>query len=249
MQLSSFIDEYRSCDAALGKAVQVEDDDAVRELDLRMAWLRKVIRAYPARNEYHKRQQIDFFMDVVSKATDHHRDLSPLADLEWIIDRNIGPGAERHAPVLNGRSANCGEAGRALFDGLAPRSDALAMIEKTNLRMAVIGRDFQYRYTTPGNGQFHDLPVEAFRDKHLADLIGEKRFSGRAKAYLERCFAGEDITYCYFLDTEAFGRLLLECRMLTLRAGVEADNAALLVVRDLTAGYLDPVRSAEENSV
>ncbi|MCI5078422.1 hypothetical protein [Oricola sp.] len=247
MQLSSLVDDYRSCEAALARAIENECDDVVRELDVKMAWLRKVIRAFPATRPDEKRLQIDFFMDVVSQATDADRDVPALVDLEWIVQRNLGPDVETHVAAPEGEVALDGETGRALLDNHQPRADVLAMIERTNLRMALIGRDWRYRYTSPANGQFHSMPVEAFREKHLADLIGDRRFNGRARAYLQRCFKGEDVTYCYFLETKSRGRLLLECRMLSQRASDESESGAIIVVRDLTNGYRDPVQSAVEN--
>ena len=75
--------------------------------------------------------------------------------------------------------------------------------------------------------------------------MSEKRASG----YLQRCLAGEEVCYCYYLDIPDGNRMLLECRMLPHYGADDYCDHAILIVRDLTRGVVDPLRSAEENRV
>lgn len=228
MKLASLIDDYRSCEAQLAQAIQSENAAAIRELDIRMTWFRNVIRDFPVLSQDDKRLQIAFFMEVVAQTTDLEPTLPPLSDLSTIMDGHITQ------EMRNGEQPDC---------------ETLAMLEGTNLRVSAIGRDLRYRYASPAAGRFHNMPTEAFENLHLIDLIGRERFEKRARGYLERCFAGEDVSYCYYLDTEAHGRLLLECRMLAQYGTGDHADGAVIVLRDLTNGYTDPVKSAEANRI
>lgn len=246
MDLSSLIDEYQTCASRLFAAIEAEDLAGIRELDIRMSWLRETIRDYPAISETDKRRQIEFFVDLLSKSTDQGRDVPPIADLRVVIDRNITAyGSDRPAPQR--RRAEI-IAFRLAHNSL-PDEHAAAAIEMSNLRISVIGRDMRYRYTSPANARFHGIALEDFDGMHMLDLIGRERFEKRAKAYFERCFAGEELSYCYYLDTEKHGRVLQECRMLPQYGPDGETIGAIVMMREIRTGHLDPVRSAEENRV
>ena len=63
MQLSSLIGDYEICVSRLFAAIEAEDLAVIRELDIRMSWLRKAIRDFPAISEKNRRLQIEFFLD------------------------------------------------------------------------------------------------------------------------------------------------------------------------------------------
>ncbi|WP_223476328.1 PAS domain-containing protein [Oricola indica] len=249
MDLSSLIDDYRHCETALSRAIQVEDSAAIRELDIRMRWFRNSIRDASSKCMFERRMQIDFFMDLVSKTTDHSADKPPLSDLHAVIDRYVADGAKSRGNDRNATPALDAELGRRIFEDGLPDREAMSMIELTNLRISTVGTDWRIGYTSPANGRFHGKPPDAIHDRHIVELIGDRRFEKRARAYLERCFGGEDLSYCYYLDTEDHGRLLLECQMLTQRRSDDAVGGAIIVMRDLTEDFRDPIRSAEENRV
>jgi hypothetical protein len=117
------------------------------------------------------------------------------------------------------------------------------------LRISAFDTDFRYTYTSPANSRFHDIPQCAFRGEHVTKMIGEDRFEKRAKAYFDKCLAGEDQCYYYYLDSEERGRQLLECRMLRQSDTNDEALGALIVMRDLTDGFADPLQSAEMNRI
>lgn len=247
MKLSSLIDDYQTCASRLFAAIEAEDMATIRELDIRMSWLRDAIREFPTATPSEKRRQIVFFLDLLSNATDQDSDVPPLADLRRVIDRHIAELPEGPAPARRGETARLGA---MLARNDAWNEDALAMIEKSNLRISVIGRDMRYRYTSPANSRFHGIPSDDFEGMHLFDIIGRKRFEKRARAYMERCLAGEDLSYCYYLDTEKHGRLLLECRLLAQYGPDSREpTGVIIIMRDLTRASPDPILSAEENRV
>lgn len=246
MELSSLIDDYRRCETELFDAIEDENTGAIRELDIRMSWTRSLIRDFKAETEKERRQQIEFFLDAVSKSADQMPDVPPIADLRTVIDRNIAEYASGYAALGRGEVARIGarlaSAGRI-------EADVLAMIENSSLRISLFGRDMRYRYTSPANSRFHGIPIEDFTGLHLTEVIGRKRFEKRASVYLERCFAGEDLSYCFYHDNEQHGRMLLECRMLPHNGSDEEVTGAIVILRDLTLDHCDPVRSAEANLI
>lgn len=246
MELSSLIDDYRRCETELFSAIRGEDAAAIRELDIRMSWLRTVIREFNAKTETERGLQIDFFLDVVSKTSDQNPDMPPMADLRKVIDRNIVAHQMGCAPT---RRDEARRIGTRIAETGPNDEDTLAMIENSNLRISVIDRDMRYRYASPASCRFHGMSPDDFKGQHLADVIGKKRYEKRAKAYLQRCFAGEDLSYCFYIDKEPHGRLLQECRLVPQYGAEDRIDGAIVILRDLTLGICDPVRSAEANLI
>jgi C4-dicarboxylate-specific signal transduction histidine kinase len=69
--------------------------------------------------------------------------------------------------------------------------------------------------------------------RHVVDLIGTERFEHPTKPSLERCFAGEDVTYAGWIPTAA-GRTYMSVSYSPLRPHSEQVDAALVIARDLT---------------
>lgn len=246
MQLSSLIGDYQTCVSRLFAAIESEDQAVIRELDTRMSWLRKAIRDFPAVSETNKRQQIEFFLDLLTASTDQHPNMPPIADLRIIIDRNIaGIARERTAPLREHAESIASQLARNNL----PDEYAVAAIEMSNLRVSVIGRDMRYRYTSPANARFHGKTIEEIEGMHMRDLIGHERYEKRAKAYFERCFAGEELSYCYYLDTKMHGCVLQECRMIPQYGPDCQAIGAIVMMREIKTDHTDPVMSAQENRV
>ena len=240
MQLSSLIDEYKACEKALYKAIRTEHIAAIREYDIRMNWLRNVIRDFFAPSAGERMQQINFFMDSISQASDISPHSTLFTDVRTVIERYMGETPDRAAH---------GTGGQALIREPERCRELIAVIENTDLRISAFDTNFRYTYTSPANGRFYDIPQSAFRGQHVTEMIGEDRFEKRAKAYFEKCLDGEDQCYYYYLDSDQLGRQLLECRMLRQCDANDEVLGALVVMRDLTAGFNDPLRSAELNRI
>ncbi|WP_370322522.1 PAS domain-containing protein [Oricola sp.] len=246
MQLSSLIGDYEICVSRLFAAIEAEDLAVIRELDIRMSWLRKAIRDFPAISEKNRRLQIEFFLDLLTVSIDQNGNVPPIADLRAIIDRNIKEFAgERTAPLRDHAESIASQLARKNL----PDEYAVAAIEMSNVRISVIGRDLRYRYTSPANARFHGMAIEDIEGMHMRDLIGLERFEKRAKAYFERCFAGEELSYCYYLDTERHGCVLQECRMIPQYGPDCEPIGAIVMMREIKTDQIDPVMSAQENRV
>ena len=101
MNLSALIGDYQICASRLFAAIEAEDLAVIRELDIRMSWLRDTIRDFPAISETDRHRQIEFFVDLLSDTTDQNRDVPPLSDLRVVIDRNITGFARARTPPLH----------------------------------------------------------------------------------------------------------------------------------------------------
>lgn len=243
MQLSSLIDEYRDCEKALHTAIRTEQIAAIREYDIRMNWLRNVIRDFFAPNADDRMMQVNFFMDSIAQASDVSPQSILFSDIRSVIERYVA------TPLAPDAADTRETAGAAMVHAPDRCSELVNMIERTNLRVSAFDKQFRYTYASPANGRFYNMPQDAFRGRHVAELIGDARYEKRAKAYFAKCLAGEEQCYYYYLDSEERGRQLLECRMLRQADANNDALGALIIIRDLTDGFADPLRSAEDNLV
>jgi PAS domain-containing protein len=249
MQLRPIIDEYKTCADALTSAINSEENARIREYDTRMNWLRNVIRDFSASAREDIDLQVDFFMEAISLACDIEPRSSLFKDLQAVINRYIDTPSVKTPSTLAELAGIGIDTNGLVSDPGNVSADAATMIARTNLRISAFGTDMHYTYASPANGHFYGIPTEEFRGKHVAEMIGYDRFAKRARNYFDKCFAGEDQCYYYYLDHEKRGQLLLECRMLRQSGANNGLLGAVVVMRDLTDGYVDPIRSAEENRI
>jgi len=99
--------------------------------------------------------------------------------------------------------------------------------------VAVIGRDYRYQRVNPVYERNWRMPAETIVGMHLAELRGSDVFEQALKANLDRCFAGEQVSYGEWL-TNAVGRVYHVRTYTPLRSPSNEVNAALVISRDLT---------------
>jgi PAS domain S-box-containing protein len=69
------------------------------------------------------------------------------------------------------------------------------VFERSPDRISIVGRDYRYQRVNPAFERRYGVPAETFVGKHVADFLGWDGFERTAKAYYERCFAGEEVSY------------------------------------------------------
>jgi len=111
------------------------------------------------------------------------------------------------------------------------------VFERSPDRISIVGRDYRYQRVNPAFERRWGMPAETIVGMHVADLLGMEIFEQMAKAYLERCFAGEDISYADWLPTP-LGRRYSAVTYSPLRPESERVEAALVIIRDLTEHML-----------
>jgi C4-dicarboxylate-specific signal transduction histidine kinase len=81
------------------------------------------------------------------------------------------------------------------------------------------------------------MPPDTFIGKHVAEFLGWEGFEQTAKAYFDRCFAGEEVGYAEWFN-QSFGRRYLSVTYSPLRPTSERVEAVLAIGRDLTEHVL-----------
>jgi PAS domain S-box-containing protein len=99
--------------------------------------------------------------------------------------------------------------------------------------VAVIGRDYRYRRVNPVYERNWGMPVDTIVGMHVAQLRGSEAFERSLKVNLDRCFAGEQMTYGEWL-TNAAGRVYHVRTYTPIRNTSNEVSAALVISRDLT---------------
>src|SRR6266566_1806749 len=103
--------------------------------------------------------------------------------------------------------------------------------------VAVIGRNYRYQQVNPVYERNWSMPAETIVGMHVAELRGGDAFEQALKANLDRCFAGEQVSYGEWLTT-AVGRVYHVRTYTALRSPSNEVNAALVISRDLTQHML-----------
>jgi C4-dicarboxylate-specific signal transduction histidine kinase len=78
------------------------------------------------------------------------------------------------------------------------------------------------------------MPAERAVGAHLSELLDTEGFAQRVKPALDRCFAGEDVSYASWVSSRGLGRRYLSVSYSPLRPASDRVEAALVVARDLT---------------
>jgi PAS domain S-box-containing protein len=111
------------------------------------------------------------------------------------------------------------------------------VFESSPDRISIVGPDHRFQRVNPAFERRWGMPPETFIGKHVADLLGTEGFEQTAKAYYDRCFAGEDVSYAQWFNL-AIGRRYLAVSYSPLRPTSERVEAVLAISRDLTEHVL-----------
>jgi PAS domain S-box-containing protein len=110
--------------------------------------------------------------------------------------------------------------------------------------VAIIGTDYRYRRANEAHERVWGVPAEKMVGMHVADVLGRELFERSSKPYLDRCFAGENVTFAEWFDTPV-GRLYGAVTHSPLRLESERVEAALVLGRDITDQMLASERLRE----
>jgi PAS domain S-box-containing protein len=111
------------------------------------------------------------------------------------------------------------------------------MFERSPDRISIVGRDYRYQRVNPAFERRWGMPAETIVGMHVADLLGMESFEQMVKASLDRCFAGEEVSYADWLTTP-LGRRYSAVTYSPLRPESERVEAVLVIIRDLTEHML-----------
>jgi PAS domain S-box-containing protein len=106
--------------------------------------------------------------------------------------------------------------------------------------MSIVGRDYRFQRVNPVLERIWRRPTERIVGKLVADMLGAELFERTIKPSLERCFAGEDVTYSGWVPNPS-GQSYLSISYSPLRPNTERVEAVLVITRRLS----DIVRASE----
>jgi PAS domain S-box-containing protein len=99
--------------------------------------------------------------------------------------------------------------------------------------ISIVGRDYRFQRVNPVYEQSWGMPAGRMVGMHLAEILGREVFEQRGKPSLDRCFAGEEVSYAEWYTTPR-GPTYKAITVSPLRPDSQRVDAALLIVRDLT---------------
>src|SRR5882672_6600750 len=119
------------------------------------------------------------------------------------------------------------------------RAEYLArqVFESSPDRISIVGPDYRFQRVNPAFERRWGMPAETFIGKHVAEFLGWEGFEQTAKAYFDRCFAGEEVGFAEWFN-QSIGRRYLAVTYSPLRPTSERVEAVLAVGRDLTEHVL-----------
>jgi PAS domain S-box-containing protein len=119
------------------------------------------------------------------------------------------------------------------------RAEYLArqVFERSPDRISIVGRDYRYQRVNPAFERKWGMSAETIVGMHVADLLGMEVFEETAKAYLDRCFSGEEVSYAEWFTT-SLGRRYWAVTHSPLRPDSDLVEAALVIIRDLSEHVL-----------
>ncbi len=100
--------------------------------------------------------------------------------------------------------------------------------------IAIVERDYRFQRINPVAARIFGVPAETAVGRQVAELVEPGGFEKRLKPALDRCFAGEDVSYASWVGTRGLGRRYVAVSYSPLRPTSDRVEAALAIARDLT---------------
>ena len=99
--------------------------------------------------------------------------------------------------------------------------------------ISIVGTDYRYERVNPVYQRDWERAAESIVGMHVEDLWGKPLFENKLRPLLDRCFAGEDVSFVDWIDG-TLGRRYVAITYSPLRSSVQRVEAALVIARDLT---------------
>ena len=115
-----------------------------------------------------------------------------------------------------------------------------AVFEVSPDAVYIVGRDYRYRRVNPAFERRWRLPAAKIVGMRLDELAGTQPFEETYKPHMDRCFAGEDVSFAGWFPTPS-GPQYLAATYTPLRPDSQRVEALLAITRNLT----DHARASE----
>jgi PAS domain S-box-containing protein len=107
------------------------------------------------------------------------------------------------------------------------------VFESTPDGVYVIGRDYRFQRVNPVYGQLWGMPAQRIVGMHIGELLRGDMFEQTIKPHLDRCFAGEDVSFAGWF-VYPLGRRFMAVSYSPLRPDSQRVDAVLMIGRNLT---------------
>jgi PAS domain S-box-containing protein len=183
--------------------------------------------------------------DVIAELQRHHPDI-PVIAISGLFQFGRGLDADSAVALGAARALAKPFTRRELLQAVTvadldarKRAEYLTrqVFESASDGVAVIGRDYRYQRVNPVYERNWGMPAERIVGMHVAELAGSDVFERTLKPHLDRCLAGEHVTFAEWFTTE-LGRFYLSVSYSPLRLDSERLEAVLVISRDLTEHVL-----------
>lgn len=224
--MEDLIEQFWLNYAQLQFAVRTGDPEAVDAIDVVLEPAIQQIYMAPTAGAAEAQAQFNFFVDLITKEADDPASvLRTSAVLKGLIERYFS-----HIAAA-GQTSNIG---RRRTEQSHPADDSLlneAILDSMPDRIAVVTPDYRYLYTNPRNAKTLGYRPMDMIGRHLVEFLGIQRFEQRAKAQLDRCFAGEQVEYTFAKESQ--GRtIVVRCRMTPCVSSTGRMLGAIIVLQE-----------------
>ena len=98
---------------------------------------------------------------------------------------------------------------------------------------SIVDRDYRYRRVNPAHERFWGIPIEKIIGVPVGEVIGREEFERLAKPHLDRCFAGEVVSFNEWIESPR-GRRYWAATYSPLQLEAGRAESALVLARDIT---------------
>ena len=110
------------------------------------------------------------------------------------------------------------------------------VFENSSDHLSVVGSDYRYQRVNPVYERVHQTPAKNIVGKHVREFLGENIFEELVKPHLDRCLAGEEVSYeSWFRFKNGQSRFMsVTYSPLRIREHSDCIQAVVVNCRDLT---------------
>ena len=227
-RISALIAHFTHCEQRLVEEIAGKQEvEVVRYLDEKLVATRDELLSTNARTSIEAHEQLCFFLAQLNASTNAPQDSDSMRAIRILIDRYLGDGEE----ALPSIGADSKSSQRSLWfeDSFEAR-----VLDQSDNRISMIDTDFHYRYTTSRNSRVYGLTPDEVIGRHTAELIGDKRFFGRAKGFLEGSFKGDEQSYYHLGEGGDLQDRILNCQMKPCFNRAGSITGAVVTMKDVT---------------
>ena len=189
------ISHYNSIDDQLRVEIEADREiDAIQFLDHQLQKLLVALKKYRASDRQEAYKHLVFFLGDLDQRGNSLSRKADVAIIAQLLREYMLP--------------------ESLVQAIPQYCDVSALINNSANRISLIDLEHRYQYTSRSNAANYGCSPSDIGGQHVAEVIGDDRFNGRAKAFFHRCFSGDVVEYAHLLDESGSDTpTYMKCRM------------------------------------